>query len=174
MVFLQAQTKYDSATINEWHTSFKQYCPTGRLTPAKFVEMYKICFPCENSEQFCDLVFRGFDADGNGYIDFKEFLLAVSITSGGTAREKLKWTFRIYDVDGNGVIEPDEMKKIANAIYAVWTASNKKGIAVAEERAEIFFARLDLNSDGHITEDEFVNACLEDTTLSTMLTQIMH
>ena len=173
MVFLQAQTKYNCATIKEWHTSFKQDCPSGRLTLAKFVEMYKICFPGGNSEEFLYHLFRGFDTDGNGYIDFKEFLLAVSIASGGTAREKLKWTFRIYDVDGNGVIEHDEMKKIAEAIYAVWTASNKKGIALAEERAEIVFARLDLNSDGHITEEEFVNACLEDNTLSTMLMQIM-
>ena len=39
-------------------------------------------------------IFRTFDTDKNGYIDFKEFLLAIDITSAGTAEEKLKWAFR--------------------------------------------------------------------------------
>ena len=39
-------------------------------------------------------IYRTFDTDGNGYIDFKEFLLAIDITSSGTAEEKLGWAFR--------------------------------------------------------------------------------
>lgn len=46
-------------------------CPNGRLTPAKFVDMYKMFFPSGNAEEFCDHVFRTFDMDKNGYIDFK-------------------------------------------------------------------------------------------------------
>ncbi|KAI5701697.1 hypothetical protein M8J75_012361 [Diaphorina citri] len=48
-----------------------QDCPNGRLTPAKFVDMYKMFFPSGNAEEFCDHVFRTFDMDKNGYIDFK-------------------------------------------------------------------------------------------------------
>lgn len=52
--------------------SFSQTdCPNGRLTPAKFVDMYKMFFPSGNAEEFCDHVFRTFDMDKNGYIDFK-------------------------------------------------------------------------------------------------------
>lgn len=50
---------------------FQQDCPNGRLTPAKFVDMYKMFFPSGNAEEFCDHVFRTFDMDKNGYIDFK-------------------------------------------------------------------------------------------------------
>ncbi|CAH0547870.1 unnamed protein product [Brassicogethes aeneus] len=50
---------------------WKQDCPNGRLTPAKFVDMYKMFFPSGNAEEFCDHVFRTFDMDKNGYIDFK-------------------------------------------------------------------------------------------------------
>jgi len=51
--------------------SLQQDCPNGRLTPAKFVDMYKMFFPSGNAEEFCDHVFRTFDMDKNGYIDFK-------------------------------------------------------------------------------------------------------
>lgn len=56
-----------------WWRSFilQQDCPNGRLTPAKFVDMYKMFFPSGNAEEFCDHVFRTFDMDKNGYIDFK-------------------------------------------------------------------------------------------------------
>lgn len=51
--------------------SLQQDCPNGKLTPAKFVDMYKMFFPSGNAEEFCDHVFRTFDMDKNGYIDFK-------------------------------------------------------------------------------------------------------
>lgn len=53
------------------HSYLQQDCPNGRLTPAKFVDMYKMFFPSGNAEEFCDHVFRTFDMDKNGYIDFK-------------------------------------------------------------------------------------------------------
>ena len=48
----------------------------------------------ENLEEFCDHVFRTFDRDRNGFIDFKEFLLAIHVTSSGTPEDKLNWAFR--------------------------------------------------------------------------------
>nr|XP_029734934.1 neuronal calcium sensor 2-like [Aedes albopictus]XP_029734935.1 neuronal calcium sensor 2-like [Aedes albopictus] len=71
MDFLKSHTRYDESTIKEWYKGFKQDCPNGKLTPAKFVDMYKMFFPSGNAEEFCDHVFRTFDMDKNGYIDFK-------------------------------------------------------------------------------------------------------
>lgn len=92
--FLLAHTHYDESEINEWYKGFMQDCPKGRLSPIKFVDMYNMFFPSGNAQQFCEHVFRTFDTDKNGYIDFKEFLLAIDVTSAGTAEEKLKWAFR--------------------------------------------------------------------------------
>ncbi|XP_035715757.1 neuronal calcium sensor 2 [Folsomia candida] len=168
--FLKSHTRYDESTIKEWYKGFKQDCPNGRLTPSKFVDMYKMFFPSGNAEEFCDHVFRTFDLDQNGFIDFKEFLLAIDVTSSGTPEEKLKWAFRMYDVDGNGVIDLQEMQKIVQAIYEMLgtNAANRPQDS-AEERAKSIFAKMDENGDGQLTQEEFLKGCLQDEELSKML-----
>ena len=113
VMFLKANTRYDEDTIQvpavasshlsnyfylpplqEWYKGFISDCPNGKLTPSAFVKIYSQCFPSGNARDFCDHIFRTFDTDGNGYIDFREFLLAIDITSSGTAEEKLGWAFR--------------------------------------------------------------------------------
>lgn len=65
-----------------------------------------------NTNTSCISVFRTFDTDNSGFIDFKEFLLAINVTSSGTPERKLEWAFRMYDIDGNGTIDEREMIKI--------------------------------------------------------------
>lgn len=74
--------------------------------------MYSEFFPNGNAEGFCEHVFRTFDTDSGGTIDFKEFLLAINITSSGRVSDKLNWAFSMYDIDGNGTIEKSEMVQI--------------------------------------------------------------
>lgn len=69
-------------------------CPDGKLTASSFRKIYTKCFPGGNVNEFCDHVFRTFDMDKNGFVDFKEFLLAIDVTSTGTPEEKLQWAFR--------------------------------------------------------------------------------
>ena len=80
-----------------WYRGFKEDCPDGRLTPKAFMHVYGSSFLSANTKEFCDYVFRNFDKDGNGYIDFKEFLLAIHVTSCGSPEDKLGWAFRYND-----------------------------------------------------------------------------
>lgn len=91
---------------------FQRDCPDGLLSKTKFLEVYSTFFPAGNPNQFCEHVFRSFDKDNSGKIDFKEFLLAINITSGGNPSQKLNWAFAMYDIDGNGTIEKTEMVEI--------------------------------------------------------------
>ena len=79
----------------EWHAGFIQDCPNGKLTLKTFVDMYTMFFPSGDAQKFCENVFRTFDADKSGHIDFKEFLMAIDVTSAGTPREKLLWAYRL-------------------------------------------------------------------------------
>ncbi len=81
--------------------------------------MYQQLFPNGDAEKFCSHIFRAFNADSNGVIDFTEFLMAINITAKGDPEKKLKWAFKMYDVDGNGEIDKTEMLNIiqVNNIY---------------------------------------------------------
>ena len=92
--FLMVNTRYDEATISEWYKGFRQDCPEGKLSTDLFMKIYSKCFPAGKAEEFCAHVFRTFDSDNNGFIDFREFLLAVDVTSAGSPEEKLNWAFK--------------------------------------------------------------------------------
>ena len=94
----------------EWHAGFLEDCP-GELTKTQFVEMYIKIFPGGNADKFSENVFRTFDTDKSGTIDFREFMLVLHLTTNGTPEEKLTLAFRMYDLDGNGFINFLEMKR---------------------------------------------------------------
>ena len=172
--FLKANTGYDEATIKESHDIFIKTCPNGNLTPDKLIDLYTPFIAKGKAEQYCNHVFRTFDTDQNGFIDFEEFVLAMYVTSAGSAEEKLKWAFRMYDVDGNGVIDPDEMSKVVESIYGMWCEDSTEQTTIsAKEKAMKIFRRMDENDDGHLTEEEFLQGCLEDDELSKLLAQGM-
>ena len=166
---LRASTGYDESTIKQMHKMFIKECPNGRLTPNKFIDLYKLFIWTGNAELYCQHVFRTFDTDQNGFIDFDEFLVAMYVTSAGSAEEKLTWAFRMYDVDGNGTIDPDEMAKVVEAVYGMSCQDATEPTTSAKKKAMKIFHRMDGNHDGHLTEKEFLRGCLEDDELSKLL-----
>ena len=57
--------------------------------------MYAKIIPKEDPGVIVDHLFRIFDRDGNGTIDFKEFVMATDMTTSGAPEEKLRWTFKV-------------------------------------------------------------------------------
>lgn len=165
--FLKSRTNYGEDTIREWYRSFKEDCPSGKVSRDKFAQMYKLLFNKGDPGRFCHHVFRTFDADGNGFVDFKEFLLAVAVTSGGSVEERLRWTFRVYDVNGDGFVRADEMKKVLQSVYQM-VGESPEG-PTPEERTASVFRKMDSNGDGKLSREEFVSACLQDPALLRLL-----
>ena len=71
-----------------------QDCPNGKLTPNTFCEMYKMFFPAGDAEKFCENVFRTFDADKSGTIDFKVHKFSVHIIL-SMQWMNLSWSIRL-------------------------------------------------------------------------------
>lgn len=61
-----------------------------------------------------------FDADGNGEVDFKEFIQGVSQFSvKGDKLSKLRFAFRIYDMDNDGYISNGELFQVSFYIHLI-------------------------------------------------------
>ena len=109
---LRQSTYFKLEEIEEFHAKFKEDFPEGTISRPEFIRMYKNMFPCANATLFAENVFRAYDADGNDSISFREFMCALSVTTRGTAAERLEWSFKMYDIDGDGYIDRDEASDI--------------------------------------------------------------
>ena len=75
--------------------SRKQF-PSGKITRDEFIAFYKNQFPNDATCEFCNRVFRAIDKDGNGTIEFEEFLFFLKVARRGSPEERLRIAFQLY------------------------------------------------------------------------------
>ncbi len=87
------------------------------------------------------------DADGNGNIDFAEFLFKMARSQRDTdSEEEIREAFRVFDIDGSGLISSAELLHVMTNLGERKTAAD----------ADLTIAEADSNGDGGINYDEFV------------------
>lgn len=131
--------------------------------------MIQACYPTVDVNRLEKHIFRLFDKDGDGTIDFKEFMIVLYIMSNGTPEENLRQIFKVFDLDGDGCISREEMMKICHDLgYMISIKDNPKGLT-ADTLGAMAFQEMDTNHDGWVTEEEFITACFAQKQISTML-----
>lgn len=166
---LSKGTKFSMKELQEWYKKFKKDFPTGKINCSQFVVLYQKMFGAEGtaSDEFCEHVFKQYDSDGNGTIDFDEFMTTLSVASRGTTDEKLLWAFKLYDKDSNGFLVESEVVDILTAVYKSRSVENAQG--KAQHMAKKILKKADDNGDGRLSEAEFVYHAKDSSDIKDML-----
>jgi len=122
--YLKQRTSFSPDEIRAMYANFKKIACSqkddGLIDKFEFRSMMSDS-PLENSKStvFSDALFRMFDKDQSGTIDFAEFVTALAVYHGKTATthsvdDKAKFFFSLYDSDNDGFISKADMKAILN------------------------------------------------------------
>ena len=134
--------------INEYKESFSIFDKDndGYITYAQLAEIIKILghnIPDEDLQK----MFKEFDIDNKGSIDFKEFLGIMARKMRDTEKETdFVNAFNIFDRDHNGLINSAELFEIFQSL----------GIEATKDDCDELIKDADLDMDGYINYEEFV------------------
>ncbi|KAI2644964.1 Guanylyl cyclase-activating protein 1 [Labeo rohita] len=135
---------------HQWYRKFMTECPSGQLTFYEFKKFFGLKNLSETSNEYVTTMFKTFDMNDGG------------------VQQKLRWYFKLYDVDGSGCIDREELLLIFKAIRAI--SGGEQEIS-AEEFTDMVFDKIDLNGDGELSLEEFMEGIQGDEVLLKMLTQ---
>merc|ERR1719245_2863597 len=154
--------------VRDAFTSFLAEHPNGKMKPKDFRELMSKALPKKDAGKMEKHVFRIYDTNNDGYIDFVEFMVVFYIMSEGSPQEVLEKIFRVFDANSDGTITKKELTRLIKDMYGLLNADNPEQ-ASKDLIAKSAFAEMDKDEDGKITTEEFVSACLGQEQFSKML-----
>ncbi|TSK14598.1 Recoverin [Bagarius yarrelli] len=161
---LKSNTTYTDKQLCAWYQSFQKECPSGCISREQFESIYARFFPDANPKAYAQHVFRSFDSDSNGTLDFKEYIVALHLTSPGKTIEKLEWAFALYDVDKNGSITKNEINEIVKAIFNMISEEDQKNLPedenTPEKRTDKVWNFFGKKEKDKVTEGEFIQGVM--------------
>nr|XP_042900365.1 Kv channel-interacting protein 1 [Parasteatoda tepidariorum] len=162
-------TKFNKRELQLMYRGFKQECPNGMVKEETFKGIYAQYFPKgAETAQYAHYVFNSFDHDNTGAITFTDFVIGLSVLARGSLQEKLRWAFSLYDINGDGYITKDEMSRIVQSIYELMGKAVEPMIEdhTTRDHVDRVFQKLDLNKDGVVTIEEFLDSCQRDENIT--------
>lgn len=118
----------------------------GYITIKELGEIMKNLGQTPTDAELQDMI-NEVDVDGNGNIDFKEFLGLMARKMRDTdTEEELIEAFKVFDRDGNGLISALELKHVMISL----------GEKITDEEVEEMIKEADIDGDGYINYEEFV------------------
>ncbi|XP_042605432.1 guanylyl cyclase-activating protein 1-like [Cyprinus carpio] len=130
-----------------------------QLTFHEFQEVLRPEEICQNIQRYIRPCFQNLRHD-------RLRASALSLVLKGGVQQKLRWYFKLYDVDGSGCIDREELL----FIFKVSAGVIDHHLTGYEFRGLVFWC-IDLNGDGELSQEEFMEGIQADEVLLKMLTQ---
>ncbi|XP_017285286.1 guanylyl cyclase-activating protein 2 [Kryptolebias marmoratus] len=156
--------------IQGLYRKFTSECPSGNLHLHEFKKFFGVNSKSREEELvFAEIVFRSFDTNKDGKLDFIEFVAAVNLIFRGKLVDKLKWSFKVYDRDGNGTLTRQEVRHIVNIITKIKRQDDSNVAENIEDICDRIFEMVDKNKDSEICLEEFIEGAEKDPWLMEQL-----
>ncbi|KFP14939.1 Lysophosphatidylcholine acyltransferase 2, partial [Egretta garzetta] len=118
----------------------------GRIGIEEFAEYLKLPISDVLKE-----LFLLFDRNGDGTIDFREYVIGLSILCNpANTEETIRMAFKLFDMDEDGTITEDEFACIIQS-----------ALGVPELDVSMLFKEIDADETGKLSYDEFKNFALK-------------
>jgi Ca2+-binding EF-hand superfamily protein len=112
-------------------------------------------------------LFRTFDEDHSGYLDFRELMCAMSYISKGNFEDKLRVCFDAYDSDRSGFLKDEELQVLIERILAPCSDEVTKNPHDQDLKIKIVqihqkMSQLTQQNNGKISFSDFLNGIKAD------------
>ncbi|CAL1603197.1 unnamed protein product [Knipowitschia caucasica] len=163
----QAHSESDSevalSQIQDLYRRFATECPSGNLHLHEFRRIFGFSHTSSEEESaYIETVFRSFDTNGDGHLDFLEYVAAVHLIFRGKLKDKLVWSFKVFDRDGNGSLDREEVGTIIKIIWKIKKPHEPNTSLSVAEIVDRIFTLVDKNNDCRISLDEFIEGAEKD------------
>ena len=163
---IQMKTGMTEESVKEQHCQFMKICPNGAMTKKKFVDLSKEALGGQ-ADFLAESMFRVFDIDSSGTMDFTEYMLAINSTSLNSPEDKLNWMFDVFDRDGSGSISADEIGGILQGLFEM-SGQDFEDTDLEQVTRDIMEA-IDADGDGEVSKAEFIKNAMKSPFVAGML-----
>ena len=122
-------TNTDKEKVLAKYRRFLSKYPKGRISRKSFQSMPSDCLPGMRSDRLAQLsnhIWRVYDINEDGQIDFFEFMTVLHVMSSGSSEDNLRQLFRVFDINSDGSISKDELERIVKD-FEIATNEDGKG-----------------------------------------------
>ncbi|BBG96760.1 hypothetical protein Prudu_005664, partial [Prunus dulcis] len=156
--------------IQKLSLHFKKICVKGdNATLSEFEEVLK-AMNMSSLIPLAPRIFDLFDNNRDGTVDMREILCGFSSLKNSQGDDALRLCFQMYDTDRSGCISKEEVASMLRVMPL-----NSSHLALPDDclpaditepgKLDEIFDRMDANSDGQVTFDEFKAAMQRDSSL---------